>query len=368
MAVLGHKFNARHYLRAGAYANWLSTRYRDAEWVEEYNNIITRIDHRGNAPSLNAFAQWQYRPTNQITFNMGLHSMAFFWNDKVSVEPRAALQYKLDDNQSISLGYGLHSQLQPLNNYFVENENGQLINPELDFSKAHHLVLGYDRKLSDVVRIKSELYYQSLFNMPVAADERNAFYLLNENFGLSYEPLANTGKGRNYGVEFTVEHFLHRGFYMLLSSAWYKAQYQGSDEVWHSSRYDNRMVNTLTAGKQWDWTRKDKDRTIGLNIKIIQAGGQRATPLDLEASQASGKVVLDESRSFEDQLPGYFRLDWGVQLQRNYRKMTTTVSLDVQNTTNRENIFGVYYDEETFERKLYTQTPLSPILAYKIQF
>jgi hypothetical protein len=48
--------------------------------------------------------------------------------------------------------------------------------------------------------------------------------------------------------------------------------------------------------------------------------------------------------------------------------MTSIWSLDIQNATNRENVGGQYYDTNTGEVKFWYQTPLIPILSYKLEF
>lgn len=46
----------------------------------------------------------------------------------------------------------------------------------------------------------------------------------------------------------------------------------------------------------------------------------------------------------------------------------TTLSLDLQNATNRQNTGGQYYDEGSNSIKYWYQAGLIPILAYKIEF
>ena len=369
-SVLSHKFNARHYLRAGAYANWLSFDLQKKSLDEpDRETLVERLRTTGNAQTLNTFAQWQYRPTERLTLNAGLHGVAFFLNEKYSVEPRAAVKYAVSEQQSLSLGYGLHSQMQPLGVYFGKTEDGTAgRNRDLDLTRAHHLVLSYDLGLGRNRHLKTELYYQHLYGAPVSADERDAFSLLNEVGGFVTQPLVSTGRGRNYGAELTLEQFLTRGFYFLLSSSLYRSEYQGSDEVWRSTRFNGGYANNLVLGKEWDLNRRGKNKTLGFNLKLTNAGGLRNTPIDLAASNAAGYTVYDETRAFEEQNADYFRLDVGLRLKRNYAHMTTTLSLDIQNVTNRQNVGGRFYDDQTFEVKYWYQAPLIPILAYKVEF
>jgi hypothetical protein len=317
---------------------------------------------------VNSFAQWQYRPTENVIFNIGIHSLAMLLNKHVSIEPRASLKYALDAQHSFSLGYGLHSQVMPLGVYFVKDAANQALNPDLGLSKAHHFVLAYNYLPRKNLHLKSEFYYQHLFEIPVEKGASSSFSMLNELGGIVWRPLGNTGLGRNYGLELTAEQFLTRGFYALFSASIFRSEYQGSDLIWRSTRFDSRYACTLTAGKEWDWNRRGKTRTVGFNLKLISTGGQRDTPIDLEASAAQLETIYLEEQAFSKQLPGYFRLDTGVRLKRNYRHLTTTVSLDIQNTTNRQNIGGQYYDADAGVVKTWFQAPLIPVLAYRLEF
>ena len=367
-SVLTHKFSARNLLRAGVYANFMRFRFTQSEWDDDAERLVEQLNKSGSATSLDAFAQWQYRISERMTLNAGAHGIYFFLNNTRSIEPRAAVKYAFSDRQSVSLGYGLHGQMQPLGVYFIEGENGAQPNRNLGFTRAHHLVLSYDRSLPGNWHIKPELYYQSLFDVPVSRDTSDSFSMLNVFEGFPGEIVANRGSGRNYGVELTAEKFLTNGFYFLLSGSLFRSEYRGSDAVWRKSRYNTNFVNSLVSGKEWAWERNGKNRAFGINMKLTWMGGYRESPIDLVASAEQGKTVRDESRAFEEQLPGYFRLDTGFRLKRNYERLTTTLSLDIQNTTNRENIIGRYYDDKSGAIKYYYQSPLIPILSYRVEF
>lgn len=367
-STLTHKFNARHLLRAGAYINFLDYQLRQKEWDDDAERLVEQIRNSGAATTLDVFAQWQYRVTPRLTLNTGMHALAYLTNQTLSLEPRAALRYAFSERSSISLGYGLHGQMQPLGVYFVEDADGNLPNRDLGFTRAHHVVLSYDQTLPGNWHVKPELYYQSLFDVPVRRDVRDAFSVLNIEDGFVGEILANNGAGRNYGLELTVEKFLTRGLYFLVSSSLFRSEYQGSDGIWRNTRFNTSYINSIVGGKEWQWNRRHKLRTVGFNLKATWMGGLRETPIDLAASIEKGETVRDDSRAFEDRMPYYLRLDVGFKLKRNYERVTTTVSLDVQNATSRQNVFGRYYDEQAREIKYWYQAPLIPILSYKVEF
>ncbi len=368
-STLNHKFNARHFVRAGAYANVMDFNFKEADWDRTREVLRERIRNNGQAQTLNAFAQWQYKPTERLTLNTGVHTYYFALNKKYSVEPRFGAKYAFNDRQSVSFGYGRHAQMQPLGTYFFREANGNMPNQDLDLTKAHHLVLGFDQMLPGNLHLKTEVYYQHLFDAPVSAGkEPNAFSLLNQIDGFAYERLANTGRGRNYGVELTFEKFLTNGLYFMLSSALFESQYQGSDNIWRNTRYNSSYASSFTAGKEWGWKRRGKDRSFGLNLRATHTGNLRVTPIDLVASEKARSTVRTPSRTFEESLPDFLRCDVGVRLKRNYARTTTTLSLDVQNAANRKNPISDYYRVSTKKVAYNNLIPLIPILAYKIEF
>ncbi len=371
-STLNHKFNARHLLRAGAYANLLRFDLTQHELNDDESRLEEHLLNKGDATSINTFAQWQYRPTQKITLSTGVHGYFLLLNNSSSIESRASVKYAFTDRQSVSLGYGKHSQMQPLGVYFtkIEDENGVITQPnrDLDLTQSHHFVLSFDQSFAGNWHIKPEIYYQAIDGAPVNRLASDAFSGLNVYDGFVNKSLVNDGKGRNYGLEITVEKFLTKGFYCLLSSAVFESKYQGSDKVWRDSRFNSNYVSSFVAGKEWNWNTSRKNRTIGINLKFTHTGGIRETPIDLAASIAKGEAVYDETHAFEVKTPQYFRLDTGIRLKRNYAGLTTTLSLDLQNATNRKNVFISYYDKGSQSVKHYYQAPLIPVLAYKLEF
>ncbi len=368
-AVLQHKINARHSLRSGVYYNKYFFNLRQRDFNRETNEIEQPLNASGNAQTVQAFTQWNYRVTDRLTVNSGIHFLSLFDNQTYSVEPRASVKYDLPAQQSISVGYGLHGQLQPLGVYQAEatRVDGTRYQPnqDLEMNKAHHFVTGYDRAVNKHMRIKAETYYQHLYNIAVAADPTSTRSTLVNEDGYITDPLVNQGRGRNYGLELTLEHFMHHQLYFLLSASFYQSEYKALDQVWRNTRFNGNHAITFTGGKEYLWK---KNRTFGINIRTIYTGGFRYTPVDITRSQMAGETRYIESLAFTQQLPDYFRTDLRISLKRNRTRSTTTLALDIQNTTNHKNLGGQYFEVRSGEIKKWYQLPLLPILSYRIEF
>jgi TonB dependent receptor len=98
------------------------------------------------------------------------------------------------------------------------------------------------------------------------------------------------------------------------------------------------------------------------------AGGFRNTPIDIAASRQRGYTIYKEKEAYSLQNPAYFRTDLRVSIKWNRRYFTSTLSLDIQNITNRLNVFSQSYDSEKNKVITNFQNGLIPILNYKIEF
>ncbi len=370
-SVLNHKFNARHSIRSGLYFNEYFYNLKQKDVNENTGTIEVPLDAKGNATTAQLFSQWNYRVTQKLSLNTGFHYLYLANNNTYSLEPRASVKYDLNEQQSVSFGYGLHGQMQPVGTYQaqVENADGSFYQPNknLKFTKAHHYVLAYDRAISKHLRVKAETYYQSLINIPVKDDLTSSGALINNEDGYVTDPLVNKGVGHNYGLELTVEQFTYRNLYFLLSTSLYDSKYKALDGVWRDTRYNGNYAVSFTAGKEFI-SAGTKNRTYGINVRALSSGGLRTTPIDYEKSVQEGNTQYVQRLAFSEQLPGYFRTDLRFSMKRNRAKSTSTLALDIQNVTNHQNLGGQYFDAQSAEIKKWYQLPLLPILSYKIEF
>jgi hypothetical protein len=371
-SALTYKFNTHHSIRTGVILNQLFYGLNQKYLDDSTNLFITQLNSKGNTQTLQAFGQWNYRITDKLTLNTGLHFLLLTLNNSYSVEPRASLKYAIDPRQSVTFGYGLHSQVQPIGVYFADFElpNGTRYRPneKLGLSKAQHLVIGYDRMLTENLHIKVEGYYQNLYNIPISSNPNSTFSIINNQYGFVIDTLVNKGKGRNMGAEITFEQFLNKGFYFLLSTSVYNSTYKTQDNVWRNTRYNGNYNVAFTSGKEWTLSEKRKGRVIGINIKALYAGGMRNTPINVAESVNRGEPVYYEDQAYTQKNKDYYRIDVRFSLKRNYKKLTSTVALDIQNVTNRQNIGGTYFDIGKGVVKTWYQTPLIPILSYRLEF
>ena len=363
-----HKFNVNHVLKFGAYTTGKSFELNQREAVS--NVLRDKVKEDGQTRLTNIFAQWKWDPLENIRFELGVHSQYLSLNHTSTFEPRMGVRIKTGRNDYLSFGYGLHGQMQPLGNYFIRIKVGtDSIQPNLslDFSKAHHYVLGYSIQLAPNWNLKAEAYYQALFNIPVSATKASSFSVINMDDNYAIEPLSNTGKGKNYGIEFTLERYWNDQFYMLATASLYESKYQASDQVWRNTRYNSNNAWTFLLGKEWKLHAK-RTSTISLDLKMIHNGGVRVTPILLPQSIIQKTTVLDNNNIYGEKLPPLFRIDLQTEWKMQYHKMTGSFIAGVQNLTNRQNPVNQTYDASLGRIRYTYLLGLIPVIGYKVDF
>ena len=283
------------------------------------------------------------------------------------------MSYAIDNRQKLSLGLGVHSQIQSNYLYYYGNAlpdgTVQTYNKDIGLTRNNHIVMGYDLSLGQSMRLKAESYYQFLHNIPVEIMP-SGFSLINAGSGFSRffpEPLENTGVGRNYGVEVTLEKFFSSNYYFLITGSLYNSEYKGSDAVWRNTTFNgNYTLNALFA-KEFKFTRS----SLNIGGKVTTAGGRRYGDVDLDATLSNQEIVYQTNSNLNEyQFRPYFRADMKVNYRFNTNKITHELAIDFVNIFNTRNILTLTYvpDESVdFTREDY-QLGFLPLFYYRIDF
>ncbi|MBB1285328.1 TonB-dependent receptor [Flavisolibacter sp. BT320] len=365
-----HKFSSRSTLRAGTILTRIGLNYFQRSKENEAAPMVEVINTTGNTHTVQGFGQWQYKLTPALTVSAGLHYLQLLYNRSASLEKRASARWQLSRRNSLSAGYGEHSQVQPLGVYFakVKGADGTVHTPNKDLrlTKARHYVLSWQHFVHSKLALKAEAYYQQLHGVPVSIYDTSTLSTLNIASEYVTDPLVNKGSGRNYGLELSLERYLDRQFYYTISTSIYQSKYKALDGVERNTRFNGNYAVNAVAGKEF--VTADGRRTFGVNIRTTYAGGLRTTPIDLVRSQEVGYAVLREKDAYTQQNPAYFRTDLRLSLKWNRRRLTSTLSLDIQNVSNRQNIYGQFFDSDKGDIVTSYQSGLIPVLNYKVEF
>ncbi len=366
-SIFSSRINPLLRFKAGLFATQHTYDYNSI-FISNFSTNL--IDGEDQGWLIEPFVDFETKLGKNVTLNAGLHYVYFTLNETQSIEPRTSLTYHLNGNQSLSLAYGLHSNTQLPQLYFERNSaNGELFNFNLELNKAHHIVLSYTNRLNSTTTFTGEVYYQSLFDLPVLASSSSSYSAINDidGFRTERQTLSSEGTGTNKGIELSLQKFLSDNYYFLVNTSLYDSKYKGGDGVERNTRFNGNYILNLTGGKEFVKIKKKKTRTFGMNARLAFVGGYRDTPIDLIASAFQGFTFYSND-AYSLKQKDYFKIDARIYFKKNKPKFTSTVALDLQNLTNNQNVAFTYYDTEKGEAIEKFQLGLIPNLTYRIEF
>ena len=368
--TFNHKQNFHQQWRSGLVASipFYTLKERASSGVNSYQQLL---DEKGASAYLQGFVQLKYRFNALLECNSGVHALYHLLNNTYSIEPRAGLRWTVAPKHTLSVGLGLHSRLEPVSIYLskVHNDAGIAgdFNKQLRPTKALHAVLGYDFSFLENMRLKTEVYFQYLFDVPIDARNNSDFSMLNYSGENLDRVLVNKGKGMNYGLEITLEKFFSHNYYFLITGSFFNSKYLANDGVWRNTRYNSNVIANAVGGKEFNFGKK-KNMCLGANMKLVTMGGNRTTPIDLNSSAAEGSTVYYSGQAFTKSYPWFFRWDVGVYFKMNRKKYSWKLSADFQNITDRKNVFNSSYDPYISGIKYAYGLGFIPVLNWKIDF
>lgn len=373
--TLTNKLNSHHLLKMGVTVKNIFFDYHSTYWSRRNLVYIDQLRDKNNANTFQSFLHWQYRVTDKLTMNTGVHYNLFALSKSWAVEPRAGLRWQLFPKHTISASYGMHSQSLPMIYYFYHEYDSTSntyseTNKTLELSKSMHYVLAYDFNFAKNFRFKLENYYQNLYNIPIEKYNKNSFSTLNVGNELDgiklMDSLENKGTGYNYGTEITIEKFFSRGYYFLNSLSLYDSRYKGSDGILRHTAFSGGYVYNILGGIEVPTGKKN--HTMGLDLKFTIAGGNRYTPVDLPMSILHTDAVYIDSLAFTKQFRSYQKLDIKVSYRINRKKVSHYIYFHVENILNHKNVLQQVYNDDKKDMVEEYQLGLFPYGGYRLEF
>ena len=373
--LVNSKINSRNLIRFTSTYSSLNLKYKIGQFDRSYGLFIDLLNEDSNTGLLQASLSWQFKLNDKIIFNSGIHYQHLFLNNTYAIEPRAGFKWLVSKTQSLNAAYGLHNQMQPLINYFYKSYNFNTntytqTNKNMDFTQSNHFVLGYENVFNEHYRLKIESYYQTQSKVPVNGAQSDYFSMLNQGSDIGgldlVDSLVNTGLGKNYGVEITLEKIFHQHYYVLFTTSLFESFYRGSNLVWHHTAFSGGFVGNILAG--YELPLKSGKYKFSFDIKSTLAGGNRYVPIDEAASQQIGRAVYIEERAYDERFNNFRKTDVKVAFKINQKKVSQSLFVSLENIFNAKNVLRQYYDPRLGKLKIEYQFGLFPIGGYRIEF
>lgn len=360
--LINTKLNKNHILRFGGFFSYFEYFLSSKEKNNSTNSIDVFFDENRKTNLYQMYGQWKWRLKNNLSLHAGIHTAFLALNDTYAIDPRIALKWQLSKNRTFLFSFGKHSKHQHPTSYFLEkteeNEPRNFPNLNLEFTKALHYVIGYNQQFRKNWRLNLEIYYQSLYDVPISTDAANVSSLINSLSIwdiLTAGALSNEGSGTNYGIDITLEKTFSNGYYALLTTSLFDSKFTAADNRTYDTRYNGNYLINILYGKEWAVGKNDN--LFSVNARVSNRGGNRYPDIN---------TITDNA--YEKRYPVYSRLDFNVKYNVNSKKVTHSYSLDIQNILNRKNISSFTIDAQNNKIDETYQLGLLPNFIYRITF
>jgi hypothetical protein len=378
---LTRKLNTKNTVSLGLVLQNMS--FESERMTSDYDNLKIVIDKPYSTSSKSMvlsqlYTQWKHNFSDYFFINAGVNANYFFFNNTSAIDPRIGLSWQVNEKNNVGFGYGLHSQIQPLNVYFIQSKIGidstgkQVYadlksNKNLDFTKSNQFALSHNYSFNSNLRLKTEIYFQYLYNVPVKT-QKGYFSMINAGAAQSVpeeDSLINKGYGRNYGIELTFEKFLSQNYYFLITTSLFDSRYKGADKIWRNTTYNGNYILNVLGGYELEIK---KNIVLNTNLRTVFAGGRRLIPYDLQRSIEENGTHYMYDHAYEKQAKSYFRMDIRIGLIFQRPHATHEFAFDMSNITNHKNVYRERYDEFSKKPKISYMQGIFPMGLYRLNF
>lgn len=334
-------------LQTGIYATHTSF---GIDLSDEYRNQkpTERLRNNDNTYELAHYIAGKTMLGSRFLLTGGIYSMYHYLTRKFVAEPRIGAKFIINEHSEISYSAGLHSRFESPITYLGEVQRQGIPSQPNRFLKpmrALHNVFGYTLRVKQHTYFHVEVYHQYLFDIPVKANNKSGFSSISRNKSFIKGAMNNDGIAWNYGIEFSLQQYLPKQFFVNTNLSVFDSKYVGSNGKVYNTPYNNNVVSNLMFGKKFEIGRL-KRNSIVTGFRVAMGGGIRYSEIDIAASIAEGEAVETEDGWFSKKGPMFYRIDFGFMYKIDREKIDINIKLDIQNLTDQQRISGYEYDRK----------------------
>ncbi len=264
--------------------------------------------------------------------------------DRSAVDPRLSLFYKANPSQTLKLAYGLYS-LNPL----PDEASDSFGNPNIDFEKAVHHIVGLETNWSDLWQSDVQLFYKRFFNI-IRSDPVTT--------------VDNDGIGYAYGFEVFMRRMLTERFFGWLSYTWSKNKEKAdASSPWLNSPYDQTHAMTLVGNYRFS-TRWQ------LGGRMAYTSGNPYTPVSDAVYNTNLDVyqpLFKESTQNSARLPSKTKLSFFFKRDFLYDTMTMALRFGVEELIIGDKTQNIDYNYDYSEQQSSQAIPAIPYIEVSAQ-
>ncbi len=323
----GWKFSGGFNLQHSFYSN---------ETINTTNNLLfnTEIDFMKYGLFANTTKSF-FENKLDVSFGVRTDADSFTEGNSLAstLSPRLGLSYEFQKNWKLNGSLGRYFKIPPYTMLGFRNNQLELVNQNLAYTRSDHYVLGLQHILGPAASISVEGFYKNYDDYPVSVID--GVSIANKGGGfevLGNEEVASVGRGRTYGAELQFQQKLTNNFYGIFSYTYFFSEFTGFDRtVFLPSVWDSRHLISFVGGYKLK-------RNWELSARYRFAGRTPFVPTDLERTlETYPDIVLDYSRLGEEDLTVFSQLDIRIDKKWNFKKLSLNLFFEVQNALSQNN-------------------------------
>jgi hypothetical protein len=301
------------------------------------------------------FAEFSEKIGKKLAYSVGLRGSYFSFTKKMSIEPTAILTYRVSPAQSVELSYSRQSQLLGTEMYFRKGNANKYYNADKDFIKSDNVNLTYRNGFANGISVSATAFGQMYSNIFVIEPQFPPadYWSILDGLGTFSNFGGMAGTAQTIGFEASISQNNRKGWFWQVNGTLFDATFKEPYRT-RSMGYNSRFIANGYVGKEWALKGR-KNRFLGVGSRTILRGG-------------NWQHSPNQFTYINGQVANYFRSDLNVYMKRNRKKWSSTVQLDIQNLTNKQNEQYYYFDNFTQKVTPQYQLGLLPNLSYRISF
>ncbi|MFK8044646.1 MAG: carboxypeptidase-like regulatory domain-containing protein [Crocinitomicaceae bacterium] len=334
-----------------------------------------------NSDEFYVYVEDDYSITKRISANFGLHFSNLIVNGKYynSLQPRAAINYLLNEKSSVKLSYASMTQ-------FLHLLSNTSIGLPTDFwvpatentppQRGHQIAAGYALDFKKGYALSVEGYYKTMTGL--IEYKEGASFLFG---GGNWENLIERGKGWSYGGEILLEKKIGKlSGWIGYTLSWTNRQFENLNfgKVYpyrYDRRHDISVAATYKINDKWDvgvvWV-----YGTGNSLTLPVQQYQQYTGADNQFNYWWNPTIENYESKNDYRMPAYHRLDIGFNKHKIKKWGEVVWSYGLYNAYNRQNPFYIEYgylpnDISPNPSKVLKQLSLFPVIpsiSYSVKF
>ncbi|MCX7876769.1 MAG: TonB-dependent receptor [Melioribacteraceae bacterium] len=297
---------------------------------------LSSVKTKNNFVKSNIYGQYNTLLLNKLRLNLGARLDYFNGiESKYYFNPRISFTYLVGELATLNLSIGQYSQ-SPSYIWLAAIPS----NKNLKAVTVNQIVLGYERNLTEDLKLKLEGFSKRYFDYPtsllrpylVLANTGAGYVGTEDNFSsFGFEPLVSKGKGNVNGVELSLQKKASEiPHYGIISITYSKARFAALDGIERDGSYDQRLIINATGGyifnESWE-----------ASLKFKFATGNPYTPFNNDGTQS---VINYNTKRFKS----FHSIDLRVDKRWDFDGWNLITYLDIQNIYNNKNTNIIRWD------------------------